>query len=106
MYINLGTPSPSLPFGDIERQEWDKDGIPSDEATGEYLDGSDESLDDFELALSTASMVTRWREDPNNAEKPDCVKVLVGELREAMDGKESFITTGGWVCLIVKKKVE
>ena len=111
MYDNLPLPwdvtppvtafSPSC----FVRQEWDRDGILSNgkEFFGQSQEGS---LDELERGLSTASMVTRWRNaNPELAEtEKDCVRTTMKELREALSGQEAFIQGSGTVLLLFKKQ--
>ena len=111
MYDNLPLPwnvtPPVTAFlpSDFVRYEWDRDGILSN--GNEFFDQTEEgSLDDLEKGLSTASMVTRWRDaNPELAgTEKDCVRETIKELREALGGEETFIQGSGTVILLFKKQ--
>ncbi|ORY59413.1 S-adenosyl-L-methionine-dependent methyltransferase [Leucosporidium creatinivorum] len=113
MYANLTLPwdvDHSLPFSPSSssymRKRWDKDGIPS-APNGEFLGGSEETtVTELQKGLGTASMVTRWREDPQNKNKEDVVVSAMRELREALgEGVEQFKVGGGTVLLLLRKEL-
>lgn len=77
----------------LRRHEWDVGGRLTDGHDFFGGDGTDTTLAALRAGMATASMVTRWR-----AAHPalvgtdrDCVRVLVGQLREALgagDGED------------------
>ena len=111
MYDNLPLPwnvTPSVTAfspSDFVRYEWDRNGILSN---GNAFFGQSEegSLDDLESGLSTASMVTRWRDaNPELAgTEKDCLRETTKALRKALDGQETFIQGSGTVLLLFKKQ--
>jgi hypothetical protein len=111
MYDNLPLPwdvvppITAFPQSGFVRHEWDRDGILSNGNT--FFGQSEEgSLDELERGLSTSSMVTRWRNaNPElAATEKDCVRETMKELREALNGQETFIQGSGTVILLFKKQ--
>lgn len=112
MYEELPLPwtiSPQIqdfPSSSFVRQEWDRDGVLSAGLEGDFLGGSSEqTLESLEASLSTASMVTRWREaNPKLVgTSEDCVAVTMSALRDAL-GSDRFRNGPATVLLMVKKK--
>ena len=111
MYDNLTLPwdvTPPItafsPSGFI-RHEWDRDGILSN-GSEFFCQNEESSLDELARELSTASMVTRWRDAyPELAgTERDCVRETIKELREALCGQETFIQGSSTVILLFKKQ--
>ena len=102
---DVAPPVTAFPVSSFVRREWDRDGILSNGNTF-FGQNRETSLDELERGLSTSSMVTRWR-DANpllaGTEK-DCVRETVKELKEALDGQETFIEGSGTVILLFKKQ--
>ena len=99
-------PSPvsSFPESSFVRHDFDRNGVLSN---GEDFFGGDQpmKLTQIEEGLLTSSMVTRWRAahpELVGTEK-DCVKSLVAELREALDGREEVRAGAATVVLLFKK---
>ncbi|RAL63178.1 hypothetical protein DID88_004257 [Monilinia fructigena] len=75
--------------------DYDRDGMLSDSSSNDFFGGGREvTLMQAEKGLSTASMVTRWREaHPEKAgTEKDILKLHIEEVRKAMGGGESTIT--------------
>ncbi|KAI9650309.1 hypothetical protein NHQ30_000322 [Ciborinia camelliae] len=108
---NIPHPIPSaiLPESQFVKLDYDRDGVLSDPKSNDFFGGGREvSLKQAESALSTASMVTRWREahpKEANTEK-DIVKVHMEEVRKAMGGEESMMTGSGTTIIFVKRALE
>ena len=112
MYDNLRLPwdvaSPIAAFSSSRfvRREWVRDGILSN-GTEFFCQSEESSLDQLERELSTASMVTRWRNgypDLAGTEK-DCVRETMTGLKEALSGHETFVHGSGTVVLLFKKQL-
>lgn len=94
------------------RHDWNKDGeVRPDEpffnATAEDGQGFEEqSLDELEKGLDTASMVTRWRQANQNlvGTDEDCVKKTIKALKEIM-GDQKLRTGNSTSLLLFKKKL-
>ncbi|KAG9237590.1 S-adenosyl-L-methionine-dependent methyltransferase [Amylocarpus encephaloides] len=109
-YENLPLPwqaSPpvlSLPEANFVKHDFDRGGVLSNGKT--FFGGSRRlTLEQIEKAIGTASPVTRWREanpDLAGTEK-DCVKTLVADLREALNGKEELIEGPATTILLFKR---
>lgn len=99
----------NFPASEFQRLEWDRDGILTD--GDQFFNFSNEkTLDELEKGLSTASMVTRWREahlDLAETEN-DCVKQTMAKVRSALGvgGTENPVITVGsaTVILLFKRK--
>jgi len=111
MYDNLPLPwqvspaVPAFPEDLFTRVEWNRDG--QVDAGGNFLGGNQEiSLGQLETSLSTASMVTRWREAHPElvGTSEDCVTQTIDALRVALGGKEGFVEGNGTALLMFKKR--
>ena len=88
---------------DSKRYEWNRDGkVEQDEDFFQELKMSPHR---YEQAMSTASMVTRWREDHPDlvGTDLDCVKQTVQRLKEAIGGDFEIKFGTGFVLLLFKK---
>jgi trans-aconitate 3-methyltransferase len=93
MYDNLAmpwsvAPSTAFPQQGFCKAEWDRDGV----LTGaDFFGGEPEetTLEQLELGLATASMVTRWRDAHPDlvGTDEDCVKRLIADLRPLLGGR-------------------
>lgn len=101
----ISSPVEEFPESLYTRHEFNRDGVvPEGE---EFFSGNkDASLEYVEKTLSTASMVTRWREaNPDIAgTEQDCLKRAIKDWRAALGGKDKFIGGTGTVILLFKKK--
>lgn len=112
MYVNLPLPwdvEPivvEFPKEEFVRMEWNRDGKVEEGETF-FRGGQKLSLDDFVKGVSTASMVTRWREAHPElvGTDQDCVVVTKEKLREALGGRDWFEAGSGTVVLLFKKRV-
>ena len=112
MYDNLVLPwhvSPHItafPQQLLVRQEWDRDGILSDQK-GFFGGGKEISLEHLEKDLSTASMVTRWRAaSPELAgTDEDCVRKAMSDIKKVLGDQETFIVGHGTAILLLKKQI-
>lgn len=79
----------AFPKSKFVRMEWDRDGVLTDGV--DFFGGTDEvSLSELADGLSTASMVTRWREahaDLAGTDK-DCVIQAMREVKKALKTEE------------------
>ncbi|KAG4031532.1 hypothetical protein MFRU_009g03020 [Monilinia fructicola] len=108
---NIPHPIPSsiLPESQFLKLDYDRDGILSDPSSNDFFGGGREvTLMQAEKGLSTASMVTRWREaHPKEAgTEKDIVKLHIEEVRKLMGGRESMMTGSGTTIIFVKKALE
>ena len=89
---------------DFKRVEWDRDGKAEDGK--DFLIGYRQSLEDFERSMSTASMVTRWREanPPLVGTEQDCVTQTCRKIKEATGISFGEVTFGHGVVLLLFKK--
>ncbi|KKY21602.1 putative methyltransferase domain-containing protein [Phaeomoniella chlamydospora] len=109
MYENLklpwqvDPPVNALQIESFRRIEWNKGGQCEDGK--DFLVGNRLRIDQYEKAMSTASMVTRWREAHPEAvgTDQDCVKLTITRLKKVMDGKFDFQIGAGVVLLLFKK---
>ena len=107
---DIATPVPALSKANFKRFEWDRDGVLSDGV--DFLGGSEEhSLYELGQALSTSSMVTRWREaHPDLAgTESDCVAQTMQAISrvlgaEAQSLQETKIRLGTATVLLMAKK--
>jgi trans-aconitate 3-methyltransferase len=116
MYVDLPLPwqvNPPITEFDEKtffRKEWNRDGKLEEGETEFFMGRQLMSVDKLEIAMATASSVTRWREanpDLAGAEN-DAVKVMGRKLREALKeagADENGIFQGGvaGVVLLVKR---
>lgn len=120
MYANLILPwqvnhslAEIFPGSEFVRLEWDKDGVLSNGQ--EFFSAAHEenkgqtTLNDLEVSLGTASMVTRWRDahpDLVGTDK-DCVRETCTVIRRAM-GLRAYenpkLKIGSSVALLLFKK--
>lgn len=92
---------------DFKRVEWNRDGKVGEGK--DFLIGYKESVEEFERGMSTASMVTRWREaNPQLVDtEQDCVKHICRKLKQITGHGFGEVTFGsGVVLLLFKKKDE
>ncbi len=89
---NVSPPVVGFPKSKYVKREWDREGVLSNEET--FFGGDEErTLEEVEKGLSTASMVTRWREgnpDLVGTDK-DVVTAFVKEIREALGGQKKVL---------------
>lgn len=88
----------------FKRMEWNRDG--KVEEGKDFLIGYKQSVEEFERSMSTASMVTRWREaNPQLVgTEQDCVKQIGRKLNEITGHSFDRITLGHGVVLLLFKK--
>jgi len=95
----------------FRRQDWDRDGMPSapslpDGTPGPFLSQEEESIDDLEKGLGSASSVIRWREE--NAEQAftprDPVVLTCSRLRQVLGGKTSMLVSPSFSLLLMRRK--
>ena len=97
----------SFPKSKFVRMEWDRDGVLTDGVN--FFGGSDEvSLGELADGLSTASMVTRWREahaDLAGTEQ-DCVAQAMREVKRALgtEERDPSLKVGGATILLLFKR--
>ncbi|RDW64005.1 hypothetical protein BP5796_10507 [Coleophoma crateriformis] len=97
-------PVSSFPPESFQRLTYDREGVLSD---GEHFFGGDEevNIEELEKGLSTASMVTRWREA--NVEKvgteDDVVRAFAKELRDVVGPRGVLVKGSGTAILLFKK---
>ena len=89
---------------DFKRMEWNRDG--KVEEGKDFLIGHKESIEEFERGMSTASMVTRWREaNPRLVgTEQDCVRQIGRKLKEITGESFGEVTFGHGVVLLLFKK--
>ena len=89
------------------RDEFDRDGIPSNKETGEFFCGTIE-LTPKQLGekLAVSSMVTRWGEaNPDLVgTDQDVVKLAIKELKEALGEQESLRIGYGFAILMFQTR--
>lgn len=117
-YVDLQLPWDIIPAArafdrkSFVRHDWNLNGeVRPDEpffnATAEDGKGfEEESLEDLEKGLDTASMITRWREANKHmvGTDEDCVKKTISDLRKVM-GDQKLRTGNSTSLLLFKKKV-
>ncbi len=98
---------PQFPKLSFVRHEYDRDGILTNGKSFFFAPegGQRETLEEIEEGLGTASMVTRWREKNKELVWPekDCVRVLMGDLREALGARKWIERGSGTVVLLFKR---
>ena len=103
----ISPPVEEFPEAKFLRKEWNAEGK-LEPGEDDFTMGSMRvSLDQWEKMFSTASMVTRWREDhPDllNTDQ-DCLKATRLKMEEALDGKDTKIRYGASVPLLMLKKI-
>ena len=102
---NMATPVTAFPQKDFVKHDFDREGVLSN-GIDFFGGGEDESLEENEKGLGTASMVTRWREaNPELVGTDrDVVKGYIAELRKALGpGPETFKRGSGTAVLFFKK---
>lgn len=62
------------------------------------------TLQQVASALATNSAVTRWREAHAGQQVDDCLDVVVGKIKELLEGHEEQIRWGGSIVLLLFKK--
>ena len=92
------------------REDWDRHGVPSapirgDGSPGSFLFGKEETIEQFTTAVSSASMVIRWREaNPGKAyTEDDPVHITATRLREVSSGKEELLLAPSLTLLLLRK---
>lgn len=95
-----------FPREDFIRKEWDRGGKLTDGKDFFGNRGDVESLAKLEEGISTASMVTRWREAHPNliGTEKDCVKETVRDLRQALGGQDTFVSGTATALLLFRKR--
>lgn len=92
------------------RKDWDRHGVPSapalpDGKPGSFLMDEETTVEELGKALGSASMVVRWREanpDKANGEE-DAINVTMRRLREALCGRQSFVTSPSCTLLLIRR---
>ena len=97
-------PATNFPSSSFERIVWNRDGKLS--GSEDFLIGDTVTMPRFERIMSTASMVSRWRQaHPTLAgTDQDCVKQTVIRLKEALGEGVDGIRLGCGVALLLFKK--
>lgn len=92
------------------RKDWDRYGVPSaaplpDGTPGPFLMHEETTVEGLGKALGSASMVVRWRDaNPEKAYgEEDAVEVTMRRLREALGGRESFVTSPSCTLLLLRR---
>lgn len=85
------------------RHDWNRDGVVAENEV--FFSGRSQSLQEFAAGLSTASMVTRWRQaNPQDAHTDrDCVNRTMARLTRAL-GDQDLLSTGSGTALLLFKK--
>ena len=92
------------------RVDWDRDGVPTappleDGSPGPFLFGAEETITQFTTAVSSASMVIRWRAaSPDKAHTDaDPVNITARRLREATGGEEALVMAPSLTLLLLRR---
>lgn len=100
----MSLPVTEFPESEYVKHEFDRGGVLSN---GESFWGGDvkATLKQAEMGIRTASSVVRWSEEHPElvGGEQDIVKVLIAELREALQGEESVIQGSETVILLFTK---
>lgn len=97
-------PVEGFPPPGFTRLDWDRDGVLSD-PDHFFLGDRHVTIDQMQARLSTASMVTRWREaHPDKAgTEEDVVAVMVRDMRPIL-GREDLIIGSSCHLLLFKRE--
>jgi trans-aconitate 3-methyltransferase len=98
-------PVPEFPESGFVRREWDRDGVLTDGK--DFLGGGQQqTLDELERSLGTASMVTRWRDAyPELAyTERDCVRQTMAKIRQLLGEEAKTLRTGSGTALLMFKR--